>query len=261
MSEMSNRYDQHGSAHVIIIVGLVVALVAALGVVFYQNFIVKQSTTQTNTVSNTTKSDEVKTTVASKEYCATYEQLCFTMPDTWKVVDLGQPTDGRLSGEYKIDRLEIRNETGTKVLGLESGISGIGGVCSDEDKSPLSVMSVYTTKLTGYADEWSDDRAYVVRVVSKGIDGKYHAGMYLTTAKELTNLGETQNCGFGYTPLISGKKLDYGNGAHGQLSFSSVGFGGTSSLPKYDTKTAAFDSLNTSDMNKAYDILRSAHYK
>ena len=52
MSEMSNRHDQHGSAHVIIIAGLVVALVAALGVVFYQNFIVKQSTTQTNTVSN-----------------------------------------------------------------------------------------------------------------------------------------------------------------------------------------------------------------
>ncbi|QQR51589.1 hypothetical protein IPF89_02040 [Candidatus Saccharibacteria bacterium] len=109
---MSNRYDQHGSAHVIIIVGLVVALVAALGVVFYQNFIVKQSTTQTNTVSNTTTSDEVKNTVASKEYCATYEQLCFTMPDTWKVVDLGQPEGATLP--YKLDRLEIRTDTDKK---------------------------------------------------------------------------------------------------------------------------------------------------
>ncbi len=235
---MSNRYDQHGSAHVIIIVGLVVALVAALGVVFYQNFIVKQSTTQTNTVSNTTKSDEVKTTVVSKEYCATYEQLCFTMPDTWKVVDLGQPTDGRCISRVQIDRLEIRTDTDKKVLDLYTGIGGIGGVCSDEDKSLLSVdCRVYTTKLTGYADEWSDNTAYAVKAISKGMNGKYSAGMYLTTTKELTDVGNSQNCGFGYTTLIMGKRLNDGYGGHGSISFGSIGFGSTTTPSEYDTKS------------------------
>lgn len=259
MSEMSNRYDQHGSAHVIIIVGLVVALVAALGVVFYQNFIVKQSTTQTNTVSNTTTSDEVKNTVASKEYCATYEQLCFTMPDTWKVVDLGQPEGATLP--YKLDRLEIRTDTDKKVLHLYTGIEGIGGSCPDEDKTTLSTVAVYTTKLTGYADEWSDNTAYAVKAISKGMNGKYSAGMYLTTTKELTDVGNSQNCGFGYTTLIMGKRLNDGYGGHGSISFGSIGFGSTTTPSEYDTKSLASDSLNTDEMNKAYDILRSAHYK
>ena len=36
-----NRSGQHGSAHAVVVVALIIALLGALGVVFYQNFIIK----------------------------------------------------------------------------------------------------------------------------------------------------------------------------------------------------------------------------
>lgn len=258
-----SRQMNKGSIHVVVVISLVVVLTVALGAVFYQNFIMKEVVDKTSTGSNTktepTKTTEKSEKVITKEYCATYEKLCFDMPANWKVIDLGMPAEGNIS--YKVDRLEIRTDTDKKVLVLNSGISGIGGTCPDEDQTPLYVVATYTTKLRGYASEWSDDTAYAVKAISMGADGKYIAAMYLTTAKSLTQVGETKDCGFGFTTLISGMKLQTDYAGHGSVSFALIGIGNRATATKYDTKSAAIESLNTTEMNDAYNILRSVNYK
>ncbi|MEO5949118.1 MAG: hypothetical protein ABIP74_01820, partial [Candidatus Saccharimonas sp.] len=58
---MISKNKSAGNAHVIIVICLVVALLGVLGVVFYQNFIVKSDkATQADTKDSTTNSESAK---------------------------------------------------------------------------------------------------------------------------------------------------------------------------------------------------------
>lgn len=68
MLMIKNSQRQNGSAHIVIIIVLVVALIGALGYIFWQNFISKGSNTEHTTVTTESLEDSSDSTFKSSVY-------------------------------------------------------------------------------------------------------------------------------------------------------------------------------------------------
>ncbi|HRF28147.1 MAG TPA: hypothetical protein PL051_00700 [Candidatus Saccharibacteria bacterium] len=78
-----NVRSQKGFAHAVLIIGLVIALIGALGFVFWQNFVHK-APAATNTQIMTKKSKKPDTTIKLTEsYVMPSENLVFSYPSNW----------------------------------------------------------------------------------------------------------------------------------------------------------------------------------
>jgi len=111
---IKNSLRQKGSAHVVIIVILVLALIGALGFILWQNFI-KDSSRDTVVEQVETNNAQVETTQNDNK---TYDdsELTFEYPATgWNLVDTSGPDD--------IARLETDNYTPSIGMGLDAGAS------------------------------------------------------------------------------------------------------------------------------------------
>lgn len=122
---MSKLKNQSGSAHIIVVIILVVALMGALGFVFYQNFIQKTNTTETATVDDEVKSDSNNvangTTTVYKTYTMDEYGASFEYPDTWSVV----------KSEISPTSFVVKNTASGDVLASYKSVSGIGGACRE----------------------------------------------------------------------------------------------------------------------------------
>jgi len=110
-----NFQKQSGSAHVIVIVILILALLGTLGFIFWQNFINDDSSKAVTRPVNTSGSQEVDVKEAENKVYDDSE-LTFEYPATgWNLVDTSGPDD--------IARLETDNYTPSIGMGLDAGAS------------------------------------------------------------------------------------------------------------------------------------------
>lgn len=132
-----------GDAHTVIIVCLVVALIGALGVVFYRNFIAKPSAegVKADTNSKDTAKEAGNTTgvklVKGSIDSSFGTTLMFAYPETWKY---GQVTDGTVGSESTwTQRITITSPSGKYTVQYYVGAGGgIGGVCLPEDTGTIA---------------------------------------------------------------------------------------------------------------------------
>lgn len=121
---------QKGSAHVIIIVGLIMLLVGSLGFIFWQNFIKGSDKTEEKTQSITTKKAEPKETQAEEIYAGTYTtggNFQVKIPNGW-TVNAG-PYDGYagshlvlLAGPNQLKTLKYDQNSSPMI----NGVAGLG---------------------------------------------------------------------------------------------------------------------------------------
>lgn len=165
---MKYRRPQEGSAHVIVIVLLVVALLGALGFVFYQNFIAKKQD-DTTKPAVTTQTDTTATSQVA--FNSTIYEL--DHPKDWKMSDaavlktFAADTSGVISLENpaKTIRVVLRISD-TQVTPTCDNASGL-------KVSYYSVSSEAVTKLT-------DENLYLVAAMTDHTGGGYDYQIGLT---------------------------------------------------------------------------------
>lgn len=160
---MKINRDQHGSAHVVVIIILIIALFAALGVVFYQNFIVKKDV-HTNMPMAPAPKDTTKTVrvaFQSTIYALDYPKDWTVKSDT---PNLGDTTTTLVSTD------------GTVQVRFAISQGGIGGMCDTKDGQKISyynVLPASNTKLT-------DQALALVEAIYDAEGGGYRYGIGLT---------------------------------------------------------------------------------
>lgn len=138
---MNKKQSQSGSAHLIIILVLLLALVGSLGFVFYQNFIAKNTQNQVQ--------QSVENIAKYKTFKDDKYNISFQYPDKWT---LGQIKASDTERPYSNRSMDVKNENGETVATLVLGVGGLGGYCeTDADTSSYNVIesetsSIITTK-------------------------------------------------------------------------------------------------------------------
>jgi len=127
---MKKHYREQGSAHAVIVVCLVLALLTALGWIFYQNFAYKESVKKESELIAIGKDDEEAEADQEEllsadwlEYSSPKQEYKVRLPDGWKVQD----TDGLLHvwSDMRSDRLDYAEGTKASVEDIEGGRDGI----------------------------------------------------------------------------------------------------------------------------------------
>jgi hypothetical protein len=261
---MKTEHKQSGSAHVVIVVVLVVALLGALGFIFYQNFIAKKDAsdsvaTQPDSVTQATSEVTTTTAVSKKEYCTAIEKLCFNYPEDWSVsatqeigtLDPTTPT---------MDQVQIKNKAGETYLYMTTGISGIGGTCDPSENVDVTILETHTTGIQGDflssgMESVTSSTAYAVEHVERTekTSSQYTVGMHILNSNDVIKPGTVNWCSIGYG-MFRGKTQD------GDVKFATSGFGIESTTRTFSSYDDAVKFLNSDDAKTAYDILVSAHY-
>jgi hypothetical protein len=159
------RLTQQGSAHAAITIVLVLALLGALGIVFYQNFIAKDTTSTTDESTKTV--DE--TPVLKTERIALESKIyALDVPEAWTVLreesDLGPNT------------LTIQNLDKTIRMKFSVSNGGLGGACDPAGPLKVRFYKVYDTAVT----KLGDFSSYVVEAVTDAEGGGYNYKIGLT---------------------------------------------------------------------------------
>lgn len=178
--------NQSGSAHLVTIVILVVALLGVLGFVFWQNF--------SKSPEASTQKDETTSTKFSKSYTSELGFFSIQYPDDWTLDIDDKVLDD--NGEVVAEPASLVSPTGT-ILGInaDNGI-GRGGICAPEDSDipfaagnscsswqylsveKLPIGSVYyLTGKTSYDYEEADVLLVSVHYGSKDGAQKYLLGL------------------------------------------------------------------------------------
>lgn len=143
---MNKRIATHGaSASVIIIAILFLALMASLGVVFYQNFIAKP--VDKNDTSQTDTTDDTSANIATKRLAFNNAIYAFDYPKTWTVTTM--PMQGSKKGG-SITSFTNSSKTVDVTFSI-SEADGVGGSCNpntDQKISSYNVSADSNTKLT-----------------------------------------------------------------------------------------------------------------
>jgi hypothetical protein len=130
-----------GSASIVIIAILFLALMAALGVVFYQNFIQKPESTKQ--ASNTSKTDnQSKTKTARIAYHSVIYALDY--PENWKI------TTDKVGSDDSDSLLE--SSSGNVSLRFAISSNGVGGTCDKKSELKVSYYNAQpaiNTRLNG----------------------------------------------------------------------------------------------------------------
>jgi cytoskeletal protein RodZ len=133
-------HEQTGSMHAIIISLFVVALIGALGVVFWQNFVTKNSKGDSTTqVDNENKTTPAKEEVMYNTYQTDTHPVSFKYPATWALT--GAQADNQ-NGFYR--SINVTTDTGDKAT-FSVGGQGIGGTCGGTLPTYTTLEAVTTT--------------------------------------------------------------------------------------------------------------------
>jgi Tfp pilus assembly major pilin PilA len=249
---MKQKYAQVGSLHVLIIVVLFVALMATLGIVFYQNFVMKNELT----------TDQNAQQPATPTNPNTAEQVAFASniyeidrPKNWTITTSKLP-DPRADGtNLKITSGDGKVQVHFIVSGRRSDIS-----CNTGDNLKVSYYNVHptaSTKLTGAP-------VYMVESISDGREGGYVYAVGLTSDGgdthssigeshcTIAHIGEPQSVVFGARQTITQPNIT------ASISFPQL-------LAKNQTTVKSMqpikDILATDDYRTAVMMLESIHKK
>lgn len=280
--------SQNGSAHVVIIVCLVLALTGALGWIFWQNFISKDEASKNITNYAECAADknskiqesypEVCVTKDGKSFtnpdqkieedltvdaCTEHEKICFTYPQSWAYSEESKQFDGGAGTVYR-DENELVSADKKIKLSISTGIGQLGGLCDPENASGyVQTVETRTVKVSfSNPDQNHTSDLYAVKVIVNTDTGRFVPGVLLSNSKILTKIGRHERCTTGYTDLFHQK-----NGSEGyslmlfsSLPFFNLGAESSAKEPAYDTYDEAKAALNSQALKEAFDIILSAHY-
>lgn len=254
------RSSESGSAHIIIIAVLAVALVGAVGTLFWQNVINKPA--QTVKTPLFARSPSVSPSPMTKKYCAPVEKLCFDYPSDWTATS--KTVDGDTDG--MMEQVVVSDQTGAPWLRLETGMGGLGGMCANDDGSYSKILKTHTTSIQGaylvneVAKDYVTDTAYALGwIVYSGTNKNWTIDMELNNSKTAQTIGKVDPCDIGMGVLNGKNAKASGSDTAGGVAFTY--FTGKDTEQTYPTEAAASAALATAEAVKAYDILQSARYE
>lgn len=128
---MNRNKLQTGSAHIVVVIILIIAMVGSLGFIFYQNFITKNADKKAESSSGTSKSNSDTnddSEITYKTFTDSKYNISFQYPGTWT---LGEPEYNRSTDPYYNRTMDVFNENGETVASLAIGVSGLGGTCDE----------------------------------------------------------------------------------------------------------------------------------
>ena len=209
---MNKKQSQSGSAHLVIIIVLVVALLGALGYVYWLNFMQPKTS---DTESSTTTSTTTVSDITYKKYTTTGKYVVsFNYPSTWTTVNTNN------SDTPYYDRVEeIKNAEGKKVA--EFGVVsawGVGGTCDNNSLTSYNVVESSLTKLVGVED------VYFSSMIITNPDGTY--GIRYGLNDMYKKLGPGATCVIAMSYAAAGSLADMGVifadslGTHVEIKFN-----------------------------------------
>lgn len=249
------KKSETGSAHVIVIGVLIVALIGALGFIFWQNIINKP--TQSTTATTTQSVSPSPSVAASKSFCAPLEKLCFDYPSNWSVkTDDISDESGALAEQFTIS-----DNQGKPWLRLQTGMTGIGGACGGDDGSYTKVLKTHTTGITESSTKTAVYAVSFLQYNAGLTDTKkfWTVNMALNDSKASQNVGKIGLCDLGIN-IITGRNAKTPDAS----GVGAVGFGyyiGSANADSYASEAEASAALTSDSASKAYAILQSAHYE
>jgi len=242
MMKRNNSYG--GSASVVIIAILFIALMASLGVVFYQNFIAKPEMSQQTNTDNDTKTSTLKT-----ERVAFGSTIyAFDYPDKgWKVTPV---VDGSMS------MVTFVNDKGTVRVNAMVSKTAVTTACNPSDGLQISYYAVSSTPV----DKLVAEPLYVVASISDHKDGgyQYKIGLVPDGGDTHAAVGTTHcniaHVGVASTALMNGKALVHPT-VEATIDFPKLPGEPKPAAPDMQTLK---DLMNTNDYKAAVKILESA---
>lgn len=269
MSNNLIRRTEQGDAHSVVIICLVLALIAALGWIFYQNVIHKEASRKDtelavahqdegqNKDTQNKKEDNVPSETTS---CMHYEKLCLTYPAGWKYtskqssIDLGD-------GSVAIDVDTLMSPDKAVSLQVENGIGQIGGACIPESTNDGTTEAAQKTglALAGFDRETQESHLYAVKLVIPRGSG-YLPVVALTASKSIVEVGRQAGCNFMYSTLFGGK-ANQGAGMDLVSVSTDRSWHKEGGEPKTMSFSKAKKKLDSKYFNELYSILQTAHYK
>lgn len=234
---------QKGSAGVIVLIVIVVALLAMLGYEFWKNSH-NDDTQKPNTTSKVQNktSDKAKTT----EHCLTTEKLCLDLPQNWMMKQSTMPVmkDMPASDTATLYAGSVR------VLSVNDGITGVGGVCSPDTKSTLTVTK--TEKTTATSGDSPAKPVYAVEALYHDPAKGYVPMIFLSST--VMNSGTTTECHPDLSALYASK--------HVKNSLVGVGnYLAGSEFEYLKSKSDATIILTSKNYTEGFMVLASAHYE
>ena len=253
---MEDKQSQTGSAHAIIIILLVIALLGGLGFVFWQNFAKSKSETkQTKTAQNSVtankssgssaKINEVKLTEIAADHVAS-TNLAIKYPSSWIMThEQASPvSDGDITVVGENYNISSPNKEIVVKLGLTNG--GVGGTCDKTNGDGL--LQINPEEIPNYPN---------TRFVSYYGADYYFAGIQSNDEKNKSIKVGDSVCDLGLTGVITPIKSNLYENVNLLLSieFPTIGHNGKSSVEKFK------QSLTTEDYKIAKRIIESLYVK
>ena len=223
---VNKQKNQSGFAHLMIItVVITIALVGALGYIFYENFINKNTTTNKDSTSQkqtkSTNTPVVAKKIEYKTYTTDKNNISFQYPSTWSVVE------SRSGDNSFYERsVAINNDSGLPIAEFDVGMQ-LGGTC--ETGTQYNTLESVATKYISntYTDSGTRANGPVTLsyTIMKNTDGTY--GVHYGLSDYYTKLGTGTVCSntfyYNFEPNIDGVNgMAFGNSVTGTRSFSSL---------------------------------------
>lgn len=184
--------SQKGFAHAFLIIGLVVALIGALGFVFWQNFIYEESVAKTELITTTKNNQDVP----NKQTSASIDdhKITLTYPDNWSDSSISPATD--LVNARKLASPDNNVEIFYSVNKPEV----FGATCAED-------VTLDSLKINSVADS-SDNLKFVSSIASSESGPNYYFGVLNSQTVLDTNVGD-KVCKFNPIASISSKPFLY----------------------------------------------------
>lgn len=195
---INKSLSQKGSAHIVIIIILVVALLGTLGFVFWQNFMQKDTETKPTTQSSTQK--DTPKQITYKTYQTNKYPISFKYPDSWTIKN--EKADDQSSFSRSVDVVTSAND----VVSFSAGGQGLGGTCGGNPPT-RSTVDVTSTALK------TPKPTTLSYTLTANSDGSYDATYGLTDT--YTEVGDQKACDNTFYYLFSS-----GNDTYMLMSFS-----------------------------------------
>ena len=240
---------QRGSAAAVVIGILVVVLSAALGLLFYQNFIAKPT------------QPAVMPPVV-EEAAPRVKQVAFG----GAIYELEYPANGWTANTTPVEGSKAGgsdtyfvNIEGTVRVRFSLSEGGIGGTCDVADKRRIGYYTVETGSPNKHL---TDETLYMVEVIYDGADGGYRYSIGLTPDGGATHAAVGQSpCNVAYVGVASGVALD-GDTVKRPTIIATITFPKLDETSKEQPEMQPVkDMLATNEFKQAVSILLSARKK
>lgn len=178
---MTNK--QSGSVHAVVMVFLVVALIGAVGFIFWQNFISNPNNNSSGQNNSQSQNQDEKQPVDDEtqdivdanleEYCGEKEKVCFDYPEEWTV------SKDVPKGYSVADRVKLTSPDESVIVVFESGLGATGICCGQMPEGPLTVIAKQklpdfgTIAKNPYLKGSQTNVAYMSEIVTTQVEAKY----------------------------------------------------------------------------------------